>query len=69
LLAETAPCCLPAGTMRGAVEAGQLGEAWGPSNKSYYSEIEEHKKMFVVIYMILTLTEFLLRVSNAAHQK
>ena len=48
--AETAPCCLLAGTMRGAVEAGQLGEAWGPSNKSYCSEIEEHKKrqMFVL---------------------
>jgi len=30
--------------MRGAAEAGQLGEAWGPSIKSYYSEIEEHKK-------------------------
>jgi hypothetical protein len=29
---------------RGAVEAGQLGKAWGPSNKSYHSEIEEHEK-------------------------
>jgi hypothetical protein len=30
--------------MRGAVEAGQMGEAWGPSNKSYCSEIEQLKK-------------------------
>ena len=59
---------LTAGTVRGnAAEAGQLGEAWGPSVKSHCSEIEGHKKD--KCSSLFTLTEFLLPATNAAHQK
>jgi hypothetical protein len=42
---------LLAGGMKGAVEAGHLGAARGPFNKSYFSEIEEHKKGKVRHYL------------------